>query len=584
MSDTGLTRPPAGDTTGPHAAIPLPAFWARFQWTHLVWVVIIGVLAVLVIAPVGMLVVKSLTDPQTGGFTLQNYVAAYGRPRHVQALLNTLYMGLAVVALALVFAVPLAWLCSRTNMPGRKFIRAGLFGAFIMPPYLSGVGWILLAGPNSGWINRVWYALSGSSEPLVNIFTFPGLVLVMAVSLYFTIFILVSAAFEMISSEMEDAANVLGAGPFRTLWRVTLPLVLPAILGSALLTFLTSIALYGVPALISIPARYPVVVIQLAEFFSFPLRIEVAAAYSIPLLVITVGLLALQRRILARKGYVAINGKGGERREVQLGAWRWPAFLYAFSVVMVSVVMPMMVMLLAAFSRSWTAGFGLENFTLANFTYVLFQHSSSQKALWTSLYTGAAAATVATLLALAIAYIVQRKLLPWGNVIAFLTMSPFVIPGIVLAIGFYAVYVLPPVGLYGTYLVLILAFTTRFLPVAYTSGTSGVRAIHPEMEEAVRILGGSQLTAVRRVVAPLLKRSLASGWILIFVPAAQELSTAIFLVGPNTRVVSVVLLDMSEEGLMERLSALGLIMLLAISLILAVGMKFLGRDFMVRRA
>lgn len=557
---------------------------SRLQLSGLVWIVMALILAALIVVPVGMLAIKSFTDPATGGFTHQNYIDAYGRPRHIQALLNTLYMGGAVVVLSVLFAVPLAWACTRTDMPGRRLIRIGIFGAFIMPPYLSGVGWILLAGPNSGWINRAWVGLTGATEPLVNIFSFGGLVLVMAVSLYFTIFILVSAAFEMINSEMEDAANILGAGPFRTAITVTLPLVLPAILGSALLTLLSSIALYGVPALIAIPARFPVVVTQLSEFFSFPLRIEVAAAYSIPLLLITVGLLWLQRRILSRKGYTSVSGKGGERRIVKLGPWRWAVFAYCMAVVMISVVMPMLVLLMAAFSNSWVSGFSLGNLTLDNFRYVLFEHSSSQRALVTSVVTGAASATAAILLALTVAYIVRRKLLPFSEVLGFLAMAPFVIPGLVLAIGFYAVYALPPVGLYGTYILLILAFTTRFLPIAYTTATSGVRAIHPEMEEAVRILGGGQLMAVRKVVAPLLKRTLASGWILIFVPAAQELSTAVFLVGPNTRVVSVVLLDMSEEGLMERLSALGSVLLLIIVAVLAIGIRFLGRDFMLRRS
>ncbi|WP_309082999.1 iron ABC transporter permease [Chelativorans sp.] len=559
------------------------AWFRRLQPSTFLWIVLAIILALLIVAPVGMLVTKSFTDPVTGGFTVQNYIDAYGKARHVQALVNTLYMSAAVVVLSLLFGVPLAWACTRTDMPFRNIIRLGIFGAFVMPPYLGGVGWILLAGPNSGWINVAWESLTGSPEPLVNIFTFSGLVLVMAINTYFTIFILVSAAFEMINSEMEDAANILGAGPFTTAMKVTLPLVLPSILGSALLTFLISIALYGVPALISIPARFPVVVIQLTEFFSFPLRVEVAAAYSIPLLLITAGLMALQRKILARKGYTAVSGKGGERRIVKLGRWRWVVFGYSFLVVVISVILPLLVLMMAAFSRSWVGGLSLDNLTLQNFHYVLFEHSSSQQALVTSLVTGAAAATAAILLALAIAYVVQRKLLPMSEVLGFLAMSPFVIPGIVLAIGFYAVYALPPVGLYGTYLLLILAFTTRFLPIAYTTSQAGVRAIHPEMEEAVRILGGGRLTAIRKVVGPLLKRTLASGWLLIFVPAAQELSTAVFLVGPNTRVVSVVLLDMSEEGLLERLSALGSVLLLIIVGVMAIGVRFLGRDFMLRR-
>lgn len=549
----------------------------------LLWVALVAILLVLVIAPMAQLVVTSFTDPATRGPTLQNYVEAYGNPRHLTALWNTLKMGAGVVLLSLLFGVPVAWACARTDMPGRGFARLLMLGSFITPPYLAGVGWILLAGPNAGWINKAWIALSGSTEPLVNIFSFWGLVLVMASNLFFLVFVFTTTAFEMVSSEMEDAANILGASPLRAAAKVTFPLVLPAILGSALLTFLVSIALYGVPALISIPARYPVVVMQLAEFFGFPLQIEVAAAYSIPLLLITVALLALQRLLLGRRGYTAVSGKGGERRPVKLGKWRWPLFAYVMLVGALGLVLPFGVLVMAAFSKAWTAGFTLDNLTLANFRYVLFEHSTSQNALIASIGLGAVAATVAIVLALGIAYIVQRKLLPLGELLSFLCVSPFVIPGIVLAIGFYAAYALPPVGLYGTYTILALALITRFLPVAYTSAAAGMRSLNPEMEEAVRILGGSRLTAVRSVVAPLLKRTLVGGWLLIFVPAAQELSTAIFLIGPKTRVVSVVLLDMSEEGNMEALAALGCVLLLLLVAVVAVGFKVVGRDFMLRR-
>src|SRR6201999_3895167 len=131
-------------------------------------------------------------------------------------------------------------------------------------------------------------------------------------------------------------------------------------------------------------------------------------------------------------------------------------------------------------------------------------------------------------LSLAIAYIVTRKLVPWSNVLAFLCMAPFVIPGIVLAIGFYAAYAPPPLALYGTAWILILAFTTRFLPIAFANASAALKSINPEMEEAVRILGGGRLLAIRRVLAPLAKRSLVGAWLLVFIPATRELSAAMF--------------------------------------------------------
>jgi iron(III) transport system permease protein len=162
-------------------------------------------------------------------------------------------------------------------------------------------------------------------------------------------------------------------------------------------------------------------------------------------------------------------------------------------------------------------------------------------------------------------------------------VAPFVIPGVVLAIGFYAAYAPPPLSLYGTATILILAFTTRFLPIGYVNSSAALRSLNPEMEEAVRVLGGSRLTALRRVVAPLLKRNLLGAWLLIFIPATRELSSAIFLYGPGTKVVSVMIFDMSEEGNFEYLSALALILQVLTLPLLWIGQKALGRDFMLRR-
>jgi iron(III) transport system permease protein len=256
---------------------------------------------------------------------------------------------------------------------------------------------------------------------------------------------------------------------------------------------------------------------------------------------------------------------------------------YAVIVMSLTLLLPVSILFLAAFAKAWGRGFSFDNFTFDNFDQILFHHSTAQQAIVTSIGLGAVSASVAIVLALGIAYIVQRRLLPASGALAFLCMAPFVVPGIVLAIGFFAAYAPPPLSLYGTYTILALAFITRFLPVAFTASSAGIRAISPEMEEAVRSLGGGRLIAIQKVVGPLLKRTLAGGWLLIFVPAAQELSTAIFLVGPKTRVVSVLVLDMSEEGRYEHLAALGCILLVILAGVVALGFKIMGRDFMLRR-
>ncbi len=565
------------------AAPARPGRAGSFDSTWLLWIAIIAVLLFLVVSPFIYLVITSFQTERTGEFTFANYAAAYGRARYIDALLNSLKLGVVSALLAGVFAVPLAWAVARTNMPGRGFTRMLVLATFITPPYTGAVAWILLAGPNAGWLNRFYMLATGAEAGPFNIYSFTGLAVVIALYSFPYIFIFTTAALELVSSEMEDAANILGAGPWRTMWRVTLPLALPAILGGVIICFLEAIALFGSPAMIAIPARFNVVTTQLFQFFGNPVRVEVAAAYAMPLLGITVLLVLVQRLITRRKGFVALTGKGGERRPILLGRWRWVVFGYAMFVAALAVFLPYIFLIQSAFAKAWGRGFSLDNISLQNFRFILFEHATAMESVLNSFVYGAASATVAVFLTLGVAYIVARKLVPFGGVLGFLCVAPFVIPGVVLAIGFYAAYAPPPLALYGTALILILAFTTRFLPVGYVNASAAIRSLNPEMEEAVRVLGGSRLTALRRVVAPLLKRNLLGAWLLIFIPATRELSAAIFLYGPNTKVASVMIFDMSEEGNFERLAALALILQVLTLPLLWVGQKALGRDFMLRR-
>ena len=554
----------------------------RINPATLLFLAAVAVLLFIVVAPMVQLVLTSLRAPRTGVWTFANYVSAYGTPRHITALLNTLAMGAGVTVLSVVFAAPLAWACARTDMPGRRFIRLSVVGAFVTPPYLAAIAWILLAGPNAGWLNKMWMGATGAQHGLFNVFSFGGIVLVMATNLFFFLFVFLTSALDLVSSESEEAANILGANVWQTTFRITFPLILPALLGGMVVIFLQSIALFGVPALLSPAAKFPVVTTQLWQFFEYPLRLQVAAAYSVPLVAITVLLFSVQRMMLSRKGFVSVTGKGGERRPISLGKWRWPVFGYAVFICGISVFLPWAILIRTAFSRAWGAALSWDNLTLHNFGVLFFELDLAKDAMLRSLNYATVSAVCVVVLALCIAYIVARRLVPWSGVLAVLCLVPLVVPGIVQAIGFYATYAPPPLALYGTATILILAFITRFLPLAYTACGSAIRNIHPEMEEAVRILGGSQITVLRRVVAPLLKRPLVGAWILVFVPAVQELSSAVFLVGPKTRVMSLILLDLSEQGNLELVAAVSCLLLLIILVVVALGFRVVGRDFMMR--
>ncbi len=561
------------------------------RWRHLdksfwLWLLAIAILLFLVVNPLVRLLFVSFEQPDGSGYTLANYVAAYSRSRYIDALLHSLVLGVSAASLCLAFGVPLAWALSRTDMPAKGLIWVSILGTFIIPPYLGAVGWILLAGPNAGWLNRLFIFLVGAEKGPFNIYSMPGLVLVTACYSFPYVFVFTKSALDLVSSEMEDAANILGAGNMRTTLLVTLPLALPAVLAAFILVFLEAIALFGSPALLALPGRFHVVTTQLWQFFEYPPKVGVAAAYAMPLLAITILLFWLQRRLTHRKGYVALTGKGGERRPIALGRWKWPMLGYCLFVCTLSFFMPLVVICQAAFAKAWGRGFSFDNLTFRNLYFTLFENTLTQAAtLHTFVYAGTAS-VIAVTLALSIAYMVNRQLVRGrlAALLSFLTMAPFVIPGIVLAIGFYAAYTHPPLLLYGTAWILILAFATRFLPIAYANSNAAMRSINPELEDAVRILGGTRITAIARVVMPLLKRSLAGAFILVFIPGTRELSSAIFLYSINTQVLSVLLFDKSDEGNFEMLAAIGLILVFITVVLILVGFRLLGRDFMLRRA
>ena len=295
------------------------------------------------------------------------------------------------------------------------------------------------------------------------------------------------------------------------------------------------------------------------QFFEFPIRAEAAAAYAMPLLVITVAMFGLQRFILGRKGYVALTGKGGGRRPSNSApgagwcsatrcSWsrsRHPALRGAGA---------------GGFQQGVGAGLQLGNLTLRNFSYLLSEAATRRQTIINSFTYSAAAACIAVALALAIAYIVSRRLVPGGGVLSALCMAPFVVPGIVLGVAFYAAYAPPPLALYGTATILMLGFTTRFLPIAYANATRHP-PLNPEMEEAVRILGGGRLLAhAPRAGAAAEEqpgRRLAAG---VHPGHARTLHRDVPY-GRKTRIMSVMMMDISENGSFETLAALGFMLL-----------------------
>jgi iron(III) transport system permease protein len=545
-------------------ALPKPAARAplRIDSSPVILVAFAAILCVLVVLPLSWIAYYGVTD-RSGAFTLDNFRLLATDPIFVDPLITTLIVAISASFLCCVVAAPMGWLVARSDLPLRETIRALVTASFVTPPFLGAIAWELLAAPNSGLLNQLYRLLSGApaDEHLLNIYSLPGLIFVLACYTFPYVFVLVANALERIPGDLEDASAILGGSTWHTARRVTIPLALPALIAGALIAFLQAMTLFGSPAILALPAGFHTMTTKIWSLFQYPPKPELAAAASLPLLLLTVVLLRAEHLILGRRGYSVLGGRPGDTRLVRLGAGKWPALALCLLVLLNPVFLPYGALLNAAFSPVATQLLSLHSFTLHNIEFVFFELSTTQLALKNTFLLGVLAATVGTLFAVVIAYLTTRQAIAGHRVLGFLATAPVAIPGIVLGVGLFLAYTRPPFILYGTLWILLIAFVTISLPAAYQQLQSAIRTVHPELEDASRILGATRLQALRYVTAPLLRTGLIATWCFIFVGVIRELSAAIMLFTSETKVVSVLIFDLNESGDLGAIAVLGLMML-----------------------
>jgi iron(III) transport system permease protein len=540
-----------------------PAFWA-----------LAAVLAVLVVMPLAWLAYYSVLG-KDGQLTLANFAALVNEATLRRPYVVAGLMAVGVGALSCAVATPLAWLVARTDLPGRRLVRALVMASFVTPPFLGAIAWELLAAPNSGLINVAWRAVTGAERPqaLVNIYSFGGLVFAISCYTFPYVFTLVANGLDRVPSDLEDASSILGARAWTTLRRVTLPLVLPAMLAGSLIAILQALTMFGSPAILALPAGFHVITTKIWSLFQYPPKPGLAAAAAMPLLLVTVLLLQGKSWILGRKGYTVLGGKSGEPRVTRLGRWMPVGALFAFCVLSLTVLLPYAALLRTALTRNGTPGL-----TLHNFHFVFFEFSATQLALWNTFLLGFSTATIGTGIALLAAYMVSRSPVRGAALLGMLATAPVAIPGIVLGVGLFLTYSHPQLMLYGTLWILLIAFLTIEMPAGYQQLSAAFHGIHPELEEASRILGASRLRTLRLITAPLLRTSVIATWCFVFIGTIRELSATILLTTANTKLVSVIIYDLNESGDMGAISVLG-ITLLVVSfavVLLATRLPLLG--------
>jgi len=542
-----------------------------------------AILCVLVVLPLAWIAYYSVTD-RTGALTLDNFRRLATDPVFVDPLITTLIVAISTALVCCAVAAPMGWLVARTDLPLRGAIRALVTASFVTPPFLGAIAWELLAAPNSGLLNQLYRALFGveADEHLLNIYSLPGLIFVLSCYTFPYVFVLTANALERIPGDLEDASAILGGSTWHTARWVTIPLALPALVAGALIAFLQAMTLFGSPAILALPAGFHTMTTKIWSLFQYPPKPELAAAASLPLLLLTIVLLRAEHRILGRRGYSVLGGRPGDARLVRLGAGKWPALVLCFLVLLNPVFLPYGALVNAAFSPVATQLVSLHSLTLHNIEFVFFELSTTQLALKNTFLLGVLAATLGTLLALVIAYLTSRQAIAGYRVLGFLATAPVAIPGIVLGVGLFLAYTRPPFVLYGTLWILLIAFITISLPAAYQQLQSAIRTVHPELEDAGRILGATRLQALRHVTAPLLRSGVIATWCFIFVGVIRELSAAIMLFTSQTKVVSVLIFDLNESGDLGAIAVLGLMMLAITYAIVVLVNRIPGFGFGVR--
>ena len=562
--------------TAPAAGAGAPRRLAGLDRALPVWAAVVLALVFLMAMPLGWLVWMSVRAD--GGATPGHYLAVLRNPALLKALWNTVVLAFWVGLASVAIGAPLAWLTARTDLPGKRLIRSLVLASFVTPPFLGAFAWVMLAGPNAGLLNTLWRDVTGATGPLVNIFTMSGLVFVVTIYTFPYVYIMVANTLALIASDLEEAAAILGAGRLSIARTVTLPMVAPALVSGFILAVLQALALFGSPAILALPAGFHTITTQIWAMFQYPPKIEQAAAISMPLLLATALLLLVQKRLLGRRGYAAVAGKGGLRRPIPLGLWRYPALVGCLAVMACAIFLPYGILAKAAFSRAWAQPLAWSNLTLSNFTFTFFEYSATQAAIVNTLELGVATASIGAVLVALLSYVTNRRLVVGHQLVAFLALAPIVIPGVVLAVALFIAYTRPPFVLYGTLAILFVAYLTKEMPVGYAQSDATFRSIPPELEDAGRILGAGRLRILRDVTAPLARSGIIAAWCFIFIGVIRELSASIILFTPATKVMSVVIFDLKEEGQFGAIAVLGIVMLLLTFATVALVQRALGRD------
>ena len=491
-----------------------------------------------------------------------------------------------VVAGSTVFAViiggTLAWLNERTDA------RMGLFSdllpmvPFLLPPVAGSVGWILLLAPTGGYLNSAWMKFTAflgvqDPAPLMDIYSWSGLILVFTVYGVAFTYMMIAPALRMLDSNLEEQSRVTGAGAFRTLFKVTLPAVLPAIAAGALLWVWVAFATVDIPSMIGTGADISMLSQQIVNLlvFSYPPKQGVAVGLSLIISVVVLGAWLLQSKILRSNKFATVGGKGSRSTPLRLGKWRPVARAGMIGYVLLTTALPCLALLIVALTGSWRVDIDWASFGFSHFADIL-GNSYAMQGLANSFTLGLVAATIVVVVAALVSLYVLRAGPVLGRVIDVGIKLPATLGALVIVVGMVLLFTGPPFYLSGTTFLLLLAYCALCLPNASISADAAVAGVGSELTEASRISGAPESKTFLRVILPLMIPALVGAWALVFVRVLSDLTASSLLAGANNPVIGFQMLELSRYGSFTELAVLASI-LAVVSTITVFAAVWFGR-------
>jgi iron(III) transport system permease protein len=541
---------------------------------------LLALLGFLVLYPVAMLLLGALTNtnPVVDGFgvfdlSLGNFIAVLGNPNVHFALANSLIACAGGTALAVAIGLAFSWIVVRTNTPWKGFIGAASMIPLFVPPLVAGVAWSILGSPKSGLVNTMlkWAGVDWR----IDLYSMAGLIVVFGMYYAPYVYMFTASALRNMDPSLEEAAEISGVGPVRTLFTITFPLIAPAIISGGLLSFIVMLGIYGIPAVLGAPANIPVLTTYIFKLTNWsPPLYSTAAAVAIILMVVTGVLVALQQRVLSGKSFTTVAGKAFRPRSLDLGPWRWLTLALALIYLLVVVVLPLLALVVAAFRRflfipNAASLFDMRHYSLVHFESI-FDNPLTMRSIWNTMEVGFVTAVLGGVLAFAIGYTVHRGSAPGRRGLDLIATLPVAIPGLVIGVAYLWAWIGLPGGLYGTIWILALAFVARFIPDTMKALSTSFLQIHRELEEAAWVCGKGLIGTIRTIVLPLARPGIVAATTLLFILAIRELGSSLFLYTSDTTVMAVLLLDYYEGGNTGKTAAFSLVQTALLAVLICV--------------